>query len=109
MKVQWDGEYMEPPIDFPKNGTFAKPYNLRFLYHNARGSVGIIEKSFSSFLLTSMTPTPEKKSALKNSSIETEKNLMTSTPVVVKNTKPQEIKKTSKAKKQSLFLTFFFL
>jgi len=108
MKVQWDGEYMEPPIDFPKSGTFAKPYNLRFLYHNAQGSVGVIEKSFSSFLLTSMTPTPEKKSALKNSSVETEKNVMTSTPAEVKNTKPQDIKNPGKAKKQSLFLTFFF-
>ena len=47
MKVQWDGEYMDPPLEFPTNGVFKKPYLLKFIYQNSQGLVGVIEKNFS--------------------------------------------------------------
>jgi thiol:disulfide interchange protein DsbD len=36
-EIEWDGEYQEPAIDLPTNGSFAQPYELKFLY-NAPGS-----------------------------------------------------------------------
>ena len=37
MEIEWDGEYQEPPVALPANGSFPKPYELRFLL-NAPGS-----------------------------------------------------------------------
>ncbi|MBG08728.1 MAG: hypothetical protein CME68_08220 [Halobacteriovoraceae bacterium] len=107
MKVQWDGEYMEPPVDFPKNSVFEKPYLLRFLYHNAKGPVGIVEKSFSGFLPSSEDLKPEKKVALNKSSEKTEKNI-TSPYASAKSKKTQDLTNVVKPKKENLLLTFFF-
>ena len=108
MKVQWDGEYMDPPIDFPKNGSFKKPYRLSFLYHDGKGSVGVIEKSFSGFLLSPEGSQTEKEVALKNSSLEVEKNLKSSPSLNIKSDKVQDLKVAGKPKKEGLLLTFFF-
>ena len=108
MRVQWDGEYMDPPIDFPKNGVFEKPYMLRFLYHNAKGSIGIIEKSFSSFLPPSQGLEPEKQIALNKSAAEPKKSITSSSYTPIKNEKGQGLKDIVKPKKESILLTFFF-
>lgn len=34
--IEWDGEYMEPPVPLPPSGKFEVPYNLKFLI-NAPG------------------------------------------------------------------------
>lgn len=50
MQIAWDGEYMDPVVPFPKDGTFEKPVTLSFLWQNpVSEEVAIIEKSFTSF------------------------------------------------------------
>ncbi len=50
ISIAWDGEYMEPPVDFPKNGLFKSPITLSFLFQNpVDESFSIIEKTFSRF------------------------------------------------------------
>lgn len=52
ISAAWDGEYMDPPVDFPKNGIFKEPITLTFLFQNpVNQSFSIIEKSFSKFEL----------------------------------------------------------
>jgi len=52
MILEWDGEYEEPEIPFPKDGKFDKNYEFKFLYNNpVTGKVQIIKKSFKSFSL----------------------------------------------------------
>ncbi|MEE2744421.1 MAG: thioredoxin family protein [Bdellovibrionota bacterium] len=63
MRVQWDGEYLEPALPFPKKNTFKKPYLLKFLYTDLKGNVSIIEKSFKGFL--SKTKAPKKINLIK--------------------------------------------
>jgi len=49
MKIEWDGEFNEPPELLPEDGVFKSPYTLRFLYFNpAKKSYNIVEKTFSS-------------------------------------------------------------
>lgn len=51
----WDGEYSNPPQDFPKNGKFIKPITLRFLvFDPVIKTYVIIEKKFSNFDLMEM-------------------------------------------------------
>lgn len=53
MMIAWDGEYVDPVVPFPKNGTFNDPLVLKFLWQNpVDGKVSIIEKSFDRFDLT---------------------------------------------------------
>lgn len=40
LDIEWDGEYQDPPVTLPANGSFAKQYELRFLL-NAPGSNGV--------------------------------------------------------------------
>ncbi|MEE2744768.1 MAG: protein-disulfide reductase DsbD domain-containing protein, partial [Bdellovibrionota bacterium] len=56
MRVQWDGEYLDPAQPFPKKNTFKKPYLLKFLYTDLSGNVSVIEKSFKGFLSKVNTP-----------------------------------------------------
>lgn len=52
LPIEWDGEYMEPPIALPANGKFSKPFLLKFLFANPEsGKIQRIEKTFSSFSL----------------------------------------------------------
>ena len=50
--VSWDGEYQTPPMEFPANGKFKKPFKLKFLFNDPIDQkTKVIEKSFSSFEL----------------------------------------------------------
>lgn len=50
VEINWDGEYLTPPIDLPADGKFQKPFNLRFLFNDpVQRKVIVIEKKFSSF------------------------------------------------------------
>ena len=40
LEIEWDGEYQDPPVALPANGSFAKNYELKFLL-NAPGSSGV--------------------------------------------------------------------
>lgn len=52
LPIEWDGEYMEPPLALPADGKFKKPYKLKFLFANpASGKIQKVEKTFSSFSL----------------------------------------------------------
>lgn len=52
--IAWDGEYSEPPVEFPKDGKFQKPYNFQFLFFNPDdGKTHIIEKTFDHFAIDS--------------------------------------------------------
>jgi thiol:disulfide interchange protein/DsbC/DsbD-like thiol-disulfide interchange protein len=54
MMVDWDGEYLEPPLKLPLDGVFKTPYTLRFLYANPDNQkVEIIQKTFTRFNLES--------------------------------------------------------
>lgn len=51
--IDWDGEYLEPPVDLPKDGVFKKPYEIKFLFADpVTQKVSIIAKTFKSFNLT---------------------------------------------------------
>jgi thiol:disulfide interchange protein DsbD len=39
-EIDWDGEYQEPAVSLPSNGSFSQTYDLKFLY-NAPGSNGV--------------------------------------------------------------------
>ncbi len=55
-EVSWDGEYQDPPMDFPKDGKFKKPFKLKFLFNDpVDQKTKIVEKSFSSFELDEVT------------------------------------------------------
>jgi thiol:disulfide interchange protein len=48
--INWDGEYTDPPQDFPKDGKFKRPYTLKFLFTDPiQKKVSIIEKKFERF------------------------------------------------------------
>ena len=50
VEINWDGEYLTPPVDLPADGKFQKPFNLRFLFNDpVQRKVIVIEKKFSSF------------------------------------------------------------
>jgi thiol:disulfide interchange protein DsbD len=49
MKIEWDGEFNEPPEPLPADGVFKNPYTLKFLFFNPISKVyEIIERKFSS-------------------------------------------------------------
>ncbi len=49
-EIGWDGDYQDPPMDFPKDGKFKKPFTLRFLFSDPiQRKVFLIEKKFPSF------------------------------------------------------------
>ena len=53
MTVDWDGIYLEPPLQLPSDGQFNPPLMLKFLYANPQtGKVNIIQKQFHSFALS---------------------------------------------------------
>lgn len=57
VEIAWDGEYSTPPEELPKNGVFAKPYKLKFLFNDpAQRKVIVIEKTFSGFDLNVQSP-----------------------------------------------------
>jgi thiol:disulfide interchange protein len=33
-EIEWDGEYLEPPVNLPASGNFARPYELEFLLNS---------------------------------------------------------------------------
>ena len=50
MFLDWDGEYLEPPITLSSDGKFDKSYLLNFLFFNpASGKTILIEKNFEQF------------------------------------------------------------
>ena len=65
MRVEWDGEFLDPPLPFPQDSTFKKPFLLKFLYTDLEGRVRIIEKSFKGFFNPSKTTSTTKKATLK--------------------------------------------
>lgn len=49
-EISWDGEYIDPPVDFPKDGKFKKPYTLKFLFSDPiQKKLLVIEKTFKNF------------------------------------------------------------
>jgi len=53
ISAAWDGEYMEPVVDFPVDGNFEQPIKMAFLFQNPLDQTfTIIERSFSRFDLT---------------------------------------------------------
>lgn len=52
--IEWDGEYMEPPVPLPASGKFEKPYELKFLI-NAPGmeKVNVINLKVENFSIAS--------------------------------------------------------
>ena len=40
LEIEWDGEYQDPPVALPANGSFPKSYDLKFLL-NAPGSKSV--------------------------------------------------------------------
>jgi thiol:disulfide interchange protein DsbD len=68
IKVDWDGEYQDPPIKLPEDGVFNPPYRLRFLYLNPdTKAYEIIEHSFETIKaynfknLQAYTPSDSRK------------------------------------------------
>lgn len=56
MDIDWDGEYSEPELPFPKDGRFKASYNFKFLFNNPKThKIEIIEKTFSRFSLEAAT------------------------------------------------------
>lgn len=54
--VGWDGEYQEPEIPLPKDGSFKSPYSLKFLYKNPlTNKTQVVEKKINSFNLEGAT------------------------------------------------------
>ncbi len=50
MNIGWDGEYSEPEIPFPQDGSFQEPIKMTFLFQNPQTETfSIIEKEFNSF------------------------------------------------------------
>jgi len=48
--LDWDGEYSEPAVLLPKNGTFESPLEISFLYNDPElKTFAIIKKSFENF------------------------------------------------------------
>ena len=48
--IDWDGEYLDPPVELPANGKFEKPYTVPFLYNPpGKGDIGILKLKFSDF------------------------------------------------------------
>ena len=46
----WDGDYEEPPVPLPVNGTFDPPERVRFLFNDSVSrSVSVVEKEFTMF------------------------------------------------------------
>ncbi len=53
LTIGWDGEYAEPEVPFPQDGTFEKPITMKFLFQDPQTETfSIIEKEFSNFDLT---------------------------------------------------------
>ncbi len=49
-EISWDGEYQDPPQDFPKDGKFKKPYALKFIFNDPIEQRPIVvEKKFAGF------------------------------------------------------------
>ncbi|RLA61380.1 MAG: hypothetical protein DRQ88_06665 [Epsilonproteobacteria bacterium] len=49
IKIEWDGEFSEPPVALPENGIFKTPYTLKFLYFNPLLKVyEAVERKFKS-------------------------------------------------------------
>ncbi len=52
MDIEWDGEYQEPPVLLPANGSFAKAYDLKFLLNAPDASkIDVITLSVKDFAL----------------------------------------------------------
>lgn len=50
IKIGWDGEYMDPVVEFPKDGLFEKPISLKFLWQDpVSQEISIIEKEVTNF------------------------------------------------------------
>lgn len=50
--IDWDGEYLDPPIELPADGKFKSPYKIDFLLnHPESKKVSIIELKLSDFSL----------------------------------------------------------
>lgn len=59
MPVDWDGDFLEPPYKFPKNGKLRRPLQLKFLmYHPLKNEYVIIQKKITSFNLIEQTSPP---------------------------------------------------
>lgn len=50
LSIGWDGEYAEPEVPFPDDGSFDKPIVMKFLFQDPQSETfSIIEKEFTSF------------------------------------------------------------
>lgn len=50
LSIGWDGEYAEPEVPFPADGSFEKPIVMTFLFQDPQNeSFSIIKKEFTSF------------------------------------------------------------
>lgn len=48
--IDWDGEYEEPEIPLPTDGTFSEPLTIKFLFNDPQdGITKVIEKTFNIF------------------------------------------------------------
>src|SRR5690606_11631711 len=66
-EIGWDVEYIDPPVEFPKDGKFKKPYTFKFLFSDPiQKKVILIEKKFSGFELQEIAipPSPSNTPAV---------------------------------------------
>ncbi|MFA5583858.1 MAG: protein-disulfide reductase DsbD domain-containing protein, partial [Bacteriovoracaceae bacterium] len=48
--IDWDGEYLDPPVALPENGEFETPYKIKFLYNSPNNDqVSIKELTLANF------------------------------------------------------------
>lgn len=48
--IDWDGEYLDPPVALPENGKFAQNYQIPFLFNPpGKGDVTVVNLTFSDF------------------------------------------------------------
>lgn len=48
--IDWDGEYLDPPVALPENGKFAQNYQVPFLFNPpGKGEVKVVNLTFSDF------------------------------------------------------------
>jgi len=59
MFIDWDGEYTDPVVPFPKAGKLSQPITVKFLYNDpATQKPYIIKKEFNSIESTIIKPSP---------------------------------------------------
>lgn len=74
--IDWDGEYLDPPVALPENGKFAQDYQVPFLFNPpGKGEIKVVNLTFSDFSvgsealdqfyksLETATPTPSTENA----------------------------------------------